>query len=163
MGRATHILRRTIKRIDSLGEPVERCAPMFAVLRSLAPAVLLLASLTGPAATATVLAHVATDHVLGDSHGHHGAADHHAADHHAEPDGEHRGTEDDPEHTHQIIPATAAAPARIASPSIDVQPFAAVVGQGRIDRPAPGAPIQPALPVLRAGPPEPQRHPILLL
>jgi hypothetical protein len=136
---------------------------MFAILRSLAPAVLLLASLSGQAATGIVLAHVATDHVVGDSHVDHVAADRHAADHQSEHEGEHRGTDDGSEHTHQISPATAAAPARITCPSIDVQPCPAVVGQGRFDRPAPSALIHLALPVLRAGPPEPQRHPILLL
>ncbi len=136
---------------------------MFAALRFLAPAVLLVASLAGQAATGIVLAHVATDHMVGDSPVDHGAADHHAADHQSEPEREHRGTEDGSDHTHQIISATAAAPARITCPSIDVQPCLAVVGQGRFDRPAPSALIHLALPVLRAGPPEPQRHPILLL
>lgn len=135
---------------------------MFAVLRSLAPAVLLLALLSGQAATGIVLAHVASDHAVREGHEEHSAADHHAAHHQTEPDGEHRDA-DGSEHNHQIIPATAAAPARIASPSIDVQPCLAVVGQGRFERPAASALNLLALPVLRAGPPEPQRHPILLL
>lgn len=136
---------------------------MFAALRSLAPAALLLASLSGQAATGIVLAHVATDHAVRESHEEHGAASHHAADHQSEPRGEHRATDDGSEHTHQISPATSAAPARITCPSIDVQPCLAVLGQGRFDRPAPSALIHLALPVLRAGPPEPQRHLILLL
>ena len=135
---------------------------MFAALRSLAPAVLLLASLSGQAARGIVLAHVATEHAMGHSHEEHGA-DHHAADHQSEPEGEPQGTDDGSEHTHQISPATAAAPARVTCPSIDVQPCPAVGGQGRFDRPAPCALIHLALPVPRAGPPEPQRHPILLL
>lgn len=136
---------------------------MFAVLRSLAPAVLLLASLSGQAATAIVVAHVASDHAVRESHEEHRSADHHAADHQSEPEGEHRDADDSSEHTHRIIPATAAAPARVVSPSVDVQPCLAVVGQGRFERPAPSALNLLALPVLRAGPPEPQRHPILLL
>jgi hypothetical protein len=136
---------------------------MFAVLRSLAPAVLLLASLSGQAAAGLVLAHVAIDHAVWDRHEDHGAGDHHAADHHAEPESEHRGSDDGSEHTHQIIPATAAATARVSCPSIHAQPCLAVVGQARFDSPSSSALIHLALPVLRAGPPEPQRQPILRL
>ena len=149
--------------VDNASAGVEGCRPMFAVLRSLAPVVLLVASLSGQAATGIVLAHVARDHAVRGDHEEHSAADHYAAHQQTEPDGEHRDAEHSSEHTHQIIPATAAAPARIASPSIDVQPCLAVVGQGRFERPAAGALNLLALPVLRAGPPEPQRHPILLL
>ena len=136
---------------------------MFAVLRTLAPTVLLFASLSCQAATGIVLAHVASDHAVRESHEEHRAADHHAAHHQTEPDGEHRDAEHGSEHNHQIIPSTAAAPARIGSLSIDVQPCLAVVGQGRFERPAASALNLPAPPVLRAGPPEPRRHPILLL
>ncbi len=149
--------------VDNPSAAVEVCLPMFALLRPLAPTVLLLASLSGQAATGIVLAHVATDHAVMDSREEHRAVDHQAAHHETEPDGEHRDAEHGSEHTHQIIPATAVALARIASPSIDVQPCLTVVGQGRFERPAPSALNLVALPVLRAGPPEPQRHPILLL
>lgn len=155
--------RSVIMIVDNASVRVEGCGPMFAVLRSLAPAVLLLALLSGQAATGMVLAHVASDHAVRESHEEHRAADSHAAHHQTEPDGEHRDAEHGSEHNHQIIPATAAAPARIASPSIDVQPCLAVVGQGWCERPAASALNLLALPVLRAGPPEPQRHPILLL
>ena len=149
--------------VDSPSVAVEGCPPMFRVLRSLAPTVLLLASLSGQAATGIVLAHVASDHAVMDSREDHRAADHQAAHHQTEPDREHRDAEHGSEHTHQIIPATAVPLARIASPSIDVQPCLTVVGQGQLQRPAPSALSLLALPVMRAGPPEPQRHPILLL
>jgi hypothetical protein len=152
-----------IMNVDNASDGVEGCRPMFAALRSLAPAVLLLAALSGQASTGIVLAHVASDHAVREGHEEHRSADHHAAHQHTEPDGEHRDAEHGSEHNHQIIPATAAAPARSASPSIDVQPCLAVVGQGRFERPAASALNLLALPVLRAGPPEPQRHPILLL
>jgi hypothetical protein len=136
---------------------------MFAVLRSFAPAVLLLASLFGQAATGMVLVHVASEHAVSEHHGRHHGGHHHAADHHSEAEGEHADSGPDSEHTHHLGPATAAAPARIACPSIDVQPCLTVVGQGRFDGPAPSALHHVAPPVLGAGPPEPQRHPILLI
>ena len=152
-----------MKGVDNPSVAVEVCPPMFAVLRSLAPAVLVLASISGQAATGMVLAHVASVHAVRDSHEQHRAADHHAADHQSEPESEHRDAEHGSGHTHQIIPTTAAAPARIACPSIDVQPCLAVVGQGRLDCPASSVLNRLALPALRAGPPELQRHPILLI
>lgn len=149
--------------VDNPSVAVEGCPAMFAVLRSLAPAVLLIVLLSGQAATGIVLAHVASEHVVRAVHEAHHAADHHAADHASGAEGGHGDADPGPGHTHQIVPATAAATARIAHASMDAQPCLAVVGQGRFDRFAPGARNRLALPVPRAGPPEPQRHSILLL
>lgn len=151
--------------IDTTRSPVERCLPMLAPPRSLAPAALLIALLSGQAGTGLVLAHVASEHAVRESHERVQAPGHHAGGHPSEAGGEHEDTDHGPEHTHQIVPAiaTAAAPARVACPSIDVQPCPAVGGQGRFDRPAPCDLIHLALPVPGTGPPEPQRHPILLL
>ncbi len=149
--------------VDNSTATVEVCPLMFAALRSLAPAVLLLASLSGHAATGIVLAHVAIDHAVTAGHEEHHASDHYASDHDAEAGDEHQDTDRGSRHTHQIIPAATSAPARITSPSIDVQPDLAVVGQGHFDRPDSHAVTCLARPALRAEPPEPQRHSILLL
>lgn len=131
---------------------------MFAILRALAPAILLLASASGPSATGVVLAHVATDHAVMTSH-----TDHHDAEHHTGTHGEPRDADHGPAHTHQVVPATTAAPARITGLSIDVQPCLPVLAPGRLGLPESRALDSPARPVPRAGPPEPQRHSILLI
>lgn len=159
--------------VDKPFVAVEGCRLMFAVLRSLAPAVLLLAWLTGHAATGVVVAHVASSHAVtsgrnGDLAAEHHAADHHAADHRAaehspRAEGERRDADHDSEHAHQFMPASTVATARIACPSIDSKPFLAAMRQGRFDRPDSHALTSLVWPVLRAGPLEPQRHSILLL
>lgn len=136
---------------------------MFANLRSLAPAVLLLASLSGQAATGIMLGHVASEHAVQEHDEGHQAADQHAAAHHSEAGGKHDDGDHGSEHSHQIVPATAAAPARVACPSPHVQPCLAAIWQGRFEQLAPSVLQHVAVPVLGPGPPDTQRHSILLL
>ena len=126
---------------------------MFTSLRPLATAMLLIASLGGYAATGLVLAHVATDHVATTDHG----------DHHDGTEGEQQDVGHGPAHPHQLVSAAPAAPARVARALVVVPLPLAVVHRDGIEVQSQRLARVLVSPTLRAGPPEPKRHSILLV
>lgn len=124
---------------------------MFAMSRSFAPLVLAVVALSGHATSGVVLAHVTLDHAVAPGHAHqpHG-------------DDEHRDSGHGSDHSHELMPATPLAPARLASPCHVTQPCTAAT-QTCLGRPDLRALFRSAHPAPDIEPPEPKRHSILLL
>ncbi len=91
---------------------------MFSVLRALAPAMLLVALMSGHAASGLVIAHVALDHVTVAAHDHHG--DESGGEHH------HEDASHGEDHSHELTLASHQ-PARTVDASLTLQPLSAVL------------------------------------
>jgi hypothetical protein len=124
---------------------------MFDSLRSFAPAVLLLTSLSGYAATGAVHVHVAREHGA--------AVDHHV---HHDDHGDDRG-DAATDHSHELTPATPASPARITDPFPVGPAHALAVARALLDPASDSSARLEVRGIARAGPLPPQRNPILLV
>lgn len=124
---------------------------MFARLCAHAPVVLLLASLSGHAASGSVLVHMAMDHAPMASH----------RDHHGDAGVDHLYLDHDAEHSHELVLATVVA-ARIAGQCLSLHLMPAV-RQDLSELPDGAAMLHRTPPAQRTYPLIPKRHSILLI
>ncbi len=126
---------------------------MSAILRRIAPVLMLATALSGPVVTMAVMAHVGLEHLVEPGHGHHHAEEHDAG-HDAEPV---HG------HSHELTRGPAFGPARVGAHGSSA-PAALPAAERSPLHVAPGrSPGSEASRQLRAGPPPSRRSPILLI